>query len=41
MDFTAKDYVDRIHLSVYGGQKLAAALAPKIEQLASKLGYLN
>ena len=41
MDFTAKDYVDRIHLSVYGGQKLAAALAPRIEQLASKLGYLN
>jgi hypothetical protein len=41
MNFTAKDYVDRIHLSVYGGQKLAAALAPRIEQLASKLGYLE
>ena len=41
MNFTAKDYVDRIHFSIYGGQKLAAALAPRIEQLASKLGYLE
>jgi hypothetical protein len=39
-DFTADDYVDRVHLSVSGGQKLAVALAPTIRTMAMEMGYL-
>lgn len=40
-DFTADDYVDRTHLSVSGGQKLAVKLAPIIRTMATELGYLQ
>jgi hypothetical protein len=40
-DFTADDYVDRTHLSVSGGQKLADKLAPIIRTMATELGYLQ
>ena len=40
-DFTADDYADRVHLSVDGGDKMAAALAPVVRQMASDLGYLR
>jgi lysophospholipase L1-like esterase len=39
-DFTADDYVDRVHSSVSGGQKLAARIAPIIRTMATDLGYL-
>jgi hypothetical protein len=39
-DFDDNDYVDRVHLSVAGGQKLAAKLAPTIRTMATELGYL-
>jgi hypothetical protein len=38
--FTADDYIDRIHLSASGGQKLATELAPVIRAMATDLGYL-
>jgi SAM-dependent methyltransferase len=41
LEFSEDDYVDRIHLSVSGGQKLAAKLAPVIEDVAADLGYLR
>lgn len=37
----ARDFVDSIHMSPRGGAKLAAAMAPLIEQLARQLGYLE
>jgi hypothetical protein len=40
-DFTADDYIDRVHLSVSGGQKLAARLAPVVRDMAVKLKYLR
>jgi hypothetical protein len=40
-DFTADDYVDRTHISVSGGQKLAVKLAPIIRTMATELGYLQ
>ena len=40
-DFTADDYVDRTHISVSGGQKLAVKLAPVIRTMATELGYLQ
>jgi hypothetical protein len=39
--FSDDDYNDRVHLSVSGGQKLAAAVAPAIQQMAIDLGYLK
>jgi hypothetical protein len=39
-EFTEADYVDLGHLSVTGGQKLAAELAPVIREIAIELGYL-
>jgi hypothetical protein len=41
LDYSDDDYVDFIHLSVPGGQKLAAALAPVIQDLAADLGYVK
>lgn len=38
--FTDEDYGDRTHLTVRGGRKLAARLAPEIRQLAERLGHL-
>jgi hypothetical protein len=38
--YTEQDYVDRLHMSVSGGEKLAAMLAPKILILAQSLGYI-
>jgi hypothetical protein len=40
-DFTADDYVDRTHISVSGGQKLAVKLAPIVRTMATELGYLQ
>jgi hypothetical protein len=39
--FTENDYVDRLHLSVEGGNKLAIAVAPAVRQMAMDLGYLQ
>jgi hypothetical protein len=39
-DFTEDDYIDRVHLAVSGGQKLATILAPTIRQMAAELRYL-
>jgi hypothetical protein len=39
-DFTEDDYIDRVHLAVSGGQKLATILAPTIRQMATELKYL-
>jgi hypothetical protein len=40
-DFLPEDFGDRTHLTTAGGTKLAAVVAPKIETLAAKLGYLK
>jgi lysophospholipase L1-like esterase len=40
-DFNELDYRDRVHLSPSGGDKLATQIAPKIKQIAQRLGYLN
>jgi hypothetical protein len=41
IDFTADDYIDRAHISVSGGQKLAAKIAPIVRAMATELGYLQ
>jgi hypothetical protein len=41
IDFTADDYIDRAHISVSGGQKLAAKIAPIVRTMATELGYLQ
>ena len=40
-DFSEDNYVDRVHLSVSGGQKLAAAVIPAVREIAADLGYLK
>ncbi len=40
-DFAPEDFGDRTHLTTAGGTKLAAATAPKIQALATQLGYLK
>lgn len=40
-DYKPEDFGDRTHLTSSGGAKLAAVVAPKIEALALKLGYLK
>ena len=40
VDYTETDYVDRIYMSVSGGNKLAAMLAPKVVLLALSFGYI-
>lgn len=40
-DFKDQDFGDRTHLTVRGGRKLAAKLAPEIRALAKRLGYLQ
>lgn len=39
--FLAEDYIDRVHLSVSGGSKLAATLAPAVRAMAIEQGYLK
>lgn len=39
-DFDVPDYGDRVHLTSSGGIKLAATVAPKIQDMARKLKYL-
>jgi hypothetical protein len=39
--YTEQDYVDGLHMSVSGGEKLAAMLAPKVLALAQSLGYIQ
>jgi hypothetical protein len=41
IDLTAEDYIDPLHVSVSGGQKLAAKIAPIIRTMAVELGYLQ
>lgn len=41
VEFTAEDFGDFLHLSPQGGMKLAESLAPKIQQIATSLGYLK
>jgi hypothetical protein len=36
-----EDYVDRAHLGESGGLKVAAEVAPKVRELARRLGYLG
>jgi hypothetical protein len=40
-EFNEDDYVDRIHLTKLGGAKLAAAVAPQVQEMARQLGYLR
>jgi hypothetical protein len=40
-DFTEDDFVDRCHLSEEGGRKLASKVAPKVRELAGRLGFLE
>jgi hypothetical protein len=39
--YAIEDYGDRTHLTSAGGAKLAAVVAPKIEALATELGYIK
>ena len=39
--YAIEDFGDRTHLTSAGGAKLAATVAPKIEALAAKLGYVK
>lgn len=39
--FEPEDFIDTVHMSVQGGEKLAVALAPKIKTMANELGYLR
>jgi hypothetical protein len=41
IDLTTEDYTDPLHVSVSGGQKLAAKIAPIIRTMAVELGYLQ
>ena len=38
-DFNEDDYLDRVHLSYRGGNKLAAIVAPEVINMAKSLGY--
>jgi len=40
-DFEPADYADLQHLAPPGGAKLAETVAPKVEELAKKLGYVE
>ena len=37
----ARDFVDVVHMSPRGGARLAAELAPVVEQMARRLGYVE
>ena len=37
----ARDFVDVVHMSPRGGARLAAELAPVVEQMARRLGYME
>jgi hypothetical protein len=39
--YSAWDYSDRCHLSEEGGEKMAAAVAPRVREMARQLGYLD
>jgi lysophospholipase L1-like esterase len=39
--YLIEDFGDRTHLTSAGGAKLAATVAPKIEAMATKLGYIK
>jgi hypothetical protein len=40
-DFTVDDCYDGAHYSEQGGLRLAAEVAPKIQDMARRLGYLR
>jgi hypothetical protein len=40
-DWTVDDYYDLCHLSEAGGAKMAALVAPRVEEMAHRLGYLE
>jgi hypothetical protein len=40
-DFSRKDYVDQLHLSERGGDKLANRVAGKVRAMAGRLGYTD
>jgi hypothetical protein len=40
-DFSTEDFIDVVHLSESGGRKLAHKVAPKVRDLAARLGYLE
>lgn len=40
-DFSGDDFIDRCHLTEQGGRALAQAVAPKVRELARRLGYLK
>src|SRR5262249_2458977 len=40
LNYLASDFVDVLHLSVAGGEKLAQELVPEVRELAVKLGYI-
>ncbi len=39
-DFVPEDFGDRTHLTTSGGAKLAALVAPKVREMAQRLGYI-
>jgi hypothetical protein len=39
-NWTDEDFADRAHLTAFGGQKMASAIAPEIQSMAVQLGYL-
>lgn len=41
LDFQTADFGDRVHLSKFGGWKLAAQVAPEVQAIAGRLGYLK
>jgi hypothetical protein len=41
MDWTAEDYYDFCHPGESGGAKLAEAVAPRLQEMAQRLGYLG
>ena len=40
-EYDLNDYGDRTHLTKRGGARLAAEVAPEVQALAQRLGYLN
>lgn len=39
-DWSDEDFADRVHLSPFGGQKMAREIAPEIRAMAFQLGYI-
>jgi hypothetical protein len=38
-DYSVSDYLDRVHFTENGGRRIAEEVAPKVRELAVRLGY--